>query len=389
MKIEVLNRFGQTKMLDVADKSEIEVLKKQGFFILSQKKTFSLKRINALKPMQLAELFRDLAGLLEVGISLTDSIKELSVSTSKQISGILDEIYIKLQQGFFFYEALSQIGGFPQEVISSVKAGEKGAVLKDTFERLAEFYSKKAKFNSKLKMALIYPGFVIGAIFVVSTAVSIFVIPKMIGFFSKLPNLPPLTKIFLLMAGVLSHFWWLFPGVLIGLGFLLRFLVSTETGIKILEKFSNVKVYLPIKERVFANFFSSLAMLTKNGVPLIEAIEMVDVQNNVFKKSFKNVKEKLTQGFSFSEALREEKIFPIFIIQSIAKGEKGANLYEYIDRIALYYIEKTDRNYEMFLTIIEPILISLVAVFVVFFVFAFLMPIYANLSNVQIFGGGY
>ncbi|MCL5408960.1 MAG: type II secretion system F family protein [Candidatus Omnitrophica bacterium] len=387
MKIEVLNRLGKIRTLEVEDKSEIETLKKQGFFILSRKKTFSFKRSSTLKPVHLAELFRDIAGLLDVGISLTEAIKELSLSTNKTLSRMLEEIHIKLSQGFFFYEALAQIGGFPQEVRASVKSGEKGAVLPDTLKRLADFYNKKAKFNTKLKMALIYPVFVISAIFIVATAVSVFVIPKMMSFYSKIPHLSGLTKGLLLMAGILAHYWWLFPCILLGLTFALRFLVSTETGVKILEKFSTVKAYLPIKERVFANFFSSLSMLVKNGVPLIEAIEMVEIQSGIFKRTFQNVKEKMTQGFSFSEALRQERIFPVFIVQSIVKGEKGASLYEYIDRIAQYYIEKTDRNYEMFLTIIEPVLISLVAVFVVFFVFAFLMPIYSNLSNIQIFGG--
>ena len=342
MKIEVLNRLGKIRTLEVEGKSEIEVLKKQGFFILSRKRAFSFKTILTLKSMQMAELFRDVSGLLDVGVSLTDAIKELSLSNNKIISKMLEEIHLKLAQGFFFYEALEQIGGFPPEVISSLKSGEKGGVLPDTFKRLADFYDKKAKFNTKLKMALIYPAFVISAIFIVATSVSIFVIPKMMGFYAKIPGLSPVTKAFLLMAEVLSHYWWLFPCILICLVFALRFLVSTETGVKILERFSNVKAYLPIKERIFADFFSSLAMLVKNGVPLIEAMEMVEIRSGVFKRNFHNVQEKMTQGFSFSEALRQEKIFPVFIVQSIAKGEKSASLHNYIDRIAQYYAEKTD-----------------------------------------------
>lgn len=390
MKIEILTPLGKSRFMEVKDLSEIEVLRHQGVVVLSTPKTplpswVIHKRLTT--PIT-AEFFRDLASFLDAGVPLNQAIGEiLNSSPSGPLAGLLHNIQKDLNEGFSFWEALRATKAFPKEVIYSVKSGESAGLLPVTFQRLADFYEKRSGFESQVQTALVYPVFVLVLVFVISTFISVFVFPKIKEFLSLSNNLPVATKALLVIFGALSKYWFLFPVVIIAGFFFLRWLASTQPGIAVMEKLSGTKAGLPFRSRILASFFDTLAILSKNGVPLTEALSLVNIQSSIFQRSFGRVRDKLKIGYSFSEAFREEGIAPAFIVAMLTKGEKAAALDEYLEKIAKYYWQKTETGYVVFSKLAGPILTVVAAGFVILFGIGFLLPVYSQVGNLRAFSG--
>lgn len=386
MKIKVLTPFSEIKEIEIKSKDEIEFLIQQGYTLIQSTKTpisFPFKvKIGQYKVKFLAEFFRDLAGFLNVGIPIGQALDELEkTTTNKKEKKILKEIKERMEQGYFLYQIFQQLD-FPQEVIASTKTGEKGAVLQETFSHLATYYENLLAFQGKMKTTLIYPMFVMGLAFIIASCISIFVIPKIREFLLAIPDLPQITKMFLSLTGFIAKFWWTIPTFFVGLILIFKWILVSEKTSKIWEYLWYTKMFSLVKDRVLGQFFLEIYILLKNGVSLIEALDIIEIQNKFFKNVIENIKVRLNEGYAFSTACSQQQVFPAFIVQTIAKGESASMLPDYIKKVADFYWERIDTYQKTFGELIGHVLIVVVGVAVGLFAGVFLFSIYSVLPKI-------
>jgi type II secretory pathway component PulF len=383
MKVKVLTPFSEIKEIEVDGISEIELLTQQGYTILETKRALpKLKfQIFKLSPSFLASFFRDLSGFLSVGVPLTQAIEELEKTTTNRTEkNILKEIKQRMEQGFFLYQIFSDLN-FPQEVVVSVKIGEKAGVLQKTFEHLAWYYEQIVAFQGKLKTAFIYPSFVLILTFAVATAISVFVVPKIREFLISIPDLPSITKIFLSLTSFLSRMWWAFPVSIVAVFLVIKWIFTSQKGVRIVATIWNTKMFAMFKERIFANFFLELYLLLENGLSLGEALNIIDLSNKLFNQIVEKIKAKLDAGFSFSQALSDEKVFPAFVVQTIAKGETAGLLTDYVKNVSDFFWKRLDSYQKVIENLAGHVLLVVIGIGVGAFVGIFLFSIYSALPQ--------
>ncbi len=382
MRVTLLTPFSEIQEREIKSVADIDLLKQQGYVVLEKRGYISKFQIKLFKlsPNFLANLFRDLEGFESVGIPLLQGIEELlKVTTNRTEKRILTEIKKQIPTGLKLYQILSDLD-FPEEVVSSVKVGEKGGFLGETFEQLASYYEQVVSFQGKMKTAFIYPAFVLLLTFVVATGISIFVVPKIREFLLWIPDLPKMTLVFLQLTGLLAKGWWIFPIAIFGIFVFLKWIFHSEKATKIIATLWNTKMFSIIKERTMAQFFLSLYMLLKNGVSLQEAIDIVDVNNKYFKNIILRVKNSLISGDSFSGALAKEGVFPSFVVQTIAKGET-TGLVDCLKRVSDFFQKRIENFQKVFGEMIGQVLVVVVGAGVGIFVGIFLFSIYGVLPK--------
>ena len=384
MKVKLLTPFSEIQEREVESVADIDILKQQGYIVLEKKGYAPKFRVKFFKlsPNFLANFFRDLAGFQSVGIPLLQGVEELlKTTTNRTERRILTAIKQNLPEGPYLHQILADLD-FPEEAVSSVKVGEKGSFLGETFEQLASFYEQMVSFQGKMKTAFIYPAFVVLLTFIVATGISIFVVPKIREFLLFIPDLPKMTKVFLYLTNLLAKGWWIFPIAILGIFVFLKWIFQSEKATKIIATLWNTKMFSIIKERIMAQFFLELYMLLKNGVSLQEALELVDVNNKYFKNIVARVKNSLVSGSSFADALSKEKIFPSFVVQTIAKGETTGVLVEHLKRVSDFFQKRLENFQKVFGEMIGQVLVVIVGVIVGLFVGVFLLSIYGLLPKI-------
>jgi len=138
------------------------------------------------------------------------------------------------------------------------------------------------------------------------------------------------------------------------------------------------------KEISFSAFFSSLALLQRNGISLIDSLTLIEetASYKVMAKKVSKIKDFIISGLSFWQTLEKDPFFPSVVYYSVRKGEETGSLDKYLESISKYYSDKVTRRIRNVLGLIQPALLVFCAIIMLFLVSAFIMPVYSNLSNI-------
>ena len=177
-----------------------------------------------------------------------------------------------------------------------------------------------------------------------------------------------------------SIFWWLIIIVVVGLIFGLYSWVKTKEGKRIFDKF---RLNMPligrfIKISDFARLSRTLGTLIRNGVPMVEALNVLakTADNEIVKEELITVKKNVIDGHSLSASLKKSGLFPAMMVNMIGVGEESGSLENVLFKTADSYDREVDRTIKVFTTLLEPLLILTLGVVVGFIVIAMLLPIF-------------
>lgn len=321
--------------------------------------------------------------MIKGGIPLSEAIETLkeesrSSTFKKALTGILSQTLEgqKLSESFKLYPKI-----FDKFFCNVVKVGEESGTLEDSLKYLAQHQRSDYEIKKKVKGALIYPMIIIIVALIVALGITFFVLPRILNIFEVWEIKPPLmTRILIKTANSLRENFPLFLG-----GIIFVFLI-----IKLLQKIKffkflsdQIKLSLPFVGEIIKNlnltrFSRTFYTLLKSGVPLLEAIEIsIETSpNEVFKKSLRQVKQRVEQGEKISQGLKETKVFPLVFSQMVLIGEKSGTLEESFLYLANFYEREVDYTLKNLAGILEPILLVLVGLFVAFVAIAIIIPIY-------------
>lgn len=326
---------------------------------------------------------RQLSDLIHSGLSLAKALNSLSrQTTNKQLRFIVEDVEGRIRKGEAFYEALKKHPKvFSPFFINLIRAGEASGILDETLGRMSEIREREQDFRNQMRSALTYPILlVIVSILIVFILVT-FVIPKFVEIFEELGHALPLpTRILLSISNIASRFWpvIVFAAIAVMAGF--KRYISTANGALLMDK---VKLRAPIlgeilKQVEISRFARILGTLLKNGVPILEALRVTSetVENKIFIKEARRFLEGIEKGKRLSDLMRENKIFPPSVSDLVAVGEESARFEEILLNISESFEKESQTRIKMFMAILEPVLILILGLVVLFIVFSMLLPIF-------------
>ena len=380
------NGQAATGVLTAASEREVMVmLDQKGLFpvtIQPAKKTVTAKMSGGrVKPKQLCTVFSQLADLLHSGVPLLRSLEIIErQSTTPALTHVLQDVRAQISDGTSLSDAMAKHPkAFNELTVSMVRAGQEGGFLEDVLARIAEFTEHQEELRAKVMGALAYPIFlsIVGTLIVLGLV--IFLVPRFETMFgNKQAELPFLTVWLLNISHFLQHNGlWLAIAIGIGIYFYRRWL-ATESGRRRMDAFM-LKVPVVgaiIRSLAISRFCRILGTMLKNGIPLLTALRIAkdSTGNKILADSIDKAAEHVTGGKSLAGPLASSKQFPRDVIEMISVGEESNTLEKVLVNVAESTERRTTRQLDLFVRLLEPIMLLMMAGMTLVVVLALLMP---------------
>lgn len=355
-------------------------------------KNIVLFQRKSVKPKVMMIFTRQLATLIDAGLPL---LRGLNVLAKQERDSVLKSTINKLadsvQGGSTFSEGLAQHPRlFNDLYVNMVKAGELGGVLEVVLTRLAEFQEKAQKIKNKVVAAMVYPVIVLVLALAIMTFLMIFIVPRFEAIFHDMLGDKPLPTITLFVIGVsdfMQNHWAILLGLLVGIIVAYKLAARTRAGRAILDR---VKLRAPlfgdlIRKTSISRFSRTLGTLVTSGVPILQALTITreTAGNTVIARAISQVHDSVKEGESIVQPLEASGAFPPMVISMIDVGEETGQLPEMLLKIAEVYDDEVDNSVAALTSLLEPIMIVLLALIVGTIVIALFMPLISIISGLQ------
>jgi len=345
---------------------------------------------NPVKLQHLVIYLRQFATLLKAGVSVVESTKILAQQTdSKALRKALLDIEAELREGVQLSQATAKHSKiFSPMYINMVKAGEAGGNMDDTLERLADHYEKQHNTRQKVIAALSYP-LVIGFIAIaVVIFLLVYIVPTFVDMFEDFGGeLPAITKFVLGASEFMQNFWWL----------ILFFIIGIAASITAMKKNKQTKYYLDyamlrmpifgklLQKAVLARMTRTLSSLFSSSVPILQALSIVEnvVENEVVGRVVRESRDSLEVGQSMTGPMRKHWAFPPLVTQMISIGEETGSLDAMLGKVADFYEKEVETSTDQLKSLIEPIMIVILASVVGTIVTSIMVPMFDIFNHVN------
>jgi type IV pilus assembly protein PilC len=394
---KVRDRTGNLVTGQLAGDSEtlvLEKLRQMGMTPVEVKKANAgLKMEINLRPgrvklKQVAIFCRQFATMVNSGLPILRALSILADQTeSKELAKVLVQARTDVEQGSSLSAAMGKHPkAFNNTFIAMVKAGETGGVLDDVLLQLADQIEKEVSLRRQIKSAMTYPVVVVALVVLIMSAMLLFIVPQFETIYASLDSKLPLpTTILLAMSRVFTKYWWMVILACVGGTFLFRRYKKSDGGRARIDAIKiRVPVFGPLFHKVaIARFSSTLSMLMRAGVPILQALEIVKdtVNNQVISSAVEDVKTSVREGESIAKPLGKHSVFPPMVVQMMAVGEETGAVDTMLDKVSEFYNSEVKATVEALTSLIEPLLIAIIGGAVGAAVVALYMPMF-NIINV-------
>jgi type II secretory pathway component PulF len=339
-------------------------------------------------PTRVVVIFsRQLATMIDASLPIAEALRVMMKQTENEhMRKLILKITADVEGGAELSVALSQFPEvFTDFYVSVIRSGETSGRLPESMLYLADYLERDYELKSKIRSAIIYPVFLIGAMAVVAVIAMIYVIPQLTTVFEGVTvELPLSTRILISMSNYFLYFWWLnllFLGV-IGVG--IWFYIKSEAGRWQIDKLKlRVPIFSSIYQKiVMARFSQTLSTLIRGGIPIVRSLYIVsDVLNNrIYEEIILDAGKEIEDGNPFNEVLKSHKEIPPMVSQLIGVGERTGKLEEVLDRLASFYSKEVENSLNNLVSILEPVILVIMGVGVGLLFSAIILPIY-NLAS--------
>lgn len=326
---------------------------------------------------------RQLATLLGSGIALNEALTALvDQAEQRKVESLCRELREEIQQGSNLADALAKHPGwFTPLYVNMVRAGQASGNLDSVLTRLADYLQGQRALRRKIVGALTYPMMMIGIGLIVVTILLAKVVPEITKMLlDQDKELPPSTKVLVGLSDFFKQWWWaVFLGIAI-LSFIFEriYKKGAEGRLRIDRTLLKTPVLGDLlRKAAVARFTRTLATLLQSGVPVIQSLDITKsvVGNRVIADATDHIKERVVEGADIATPLKKTGVFPTTVGYMVAVGEQSGELEQMLDRIAGAYDEEIEVAAERFTSLLEPIMIIILAGMVGYIVFAIVVPI--------------
>jgi len=325
----------------------------------------------------------ELATLINAGVPLTQSLTIIKDQSKGTMRKVTETLVSDIEGGQSLAGALEkQDRYFSPVFINMVRAGEASGTLDKTLGDLAIQVQKDYELVSKIRGAMTYPAVIIVAMVGAVIFMMVKVVPALTGFFDEMgAKLPLPTRILIFLSNTTVHY-----GIYIALG-VVGLVVAIRMVFKKVEPLRRglhrTIIKAPLigkisKEFNIARFSRTLGSLLGSGVSILESLEIVScsTKNMIFTQEIMDIRDKVKNGASMAEPLKQSKVFPIMVSQMVGVGEETGNLDKMLMKISEHYERRIDNLTKNISSIIEPIIMLAVGVGIGFVIVSIIMPIY-------------
>lgn len=344
---------------------------------------------NSIKPKDLVIVSRTLSVMVSASVPLTESVNNIARQTQNpRLRAVLIDIAREVEGGARLSDALERHPDvFSQFFINMVRSGETSGQLDQVLEYLADQQEKDYDLSSKIRGAMIYPSFIVGAMFVVGFVMMSFVVPKLVSVLTEANvTLPLSTRILIAVSNFFAAYWWLVIILAVGGVVGYRVFVRTPGGRYLRDM---ILLRLPVFGKLFQSvyvvrFSRSFSTLVKGGVDTVSALDVVAgvMGNEVWKELVKETIREVNDGNSITTALERSAFVPTMMIQMLAVGESTGRTNDILNRLGSFFSREVDNTVANLVALIEPLVLIFLGIGVGGLVSAILLPLYQLSSGV-------
>ena len=323
---------------------------------------------------------RQFASILKAGVSVINALEMLAEQTeNKKLKEAIVNTQSNVEKGESLSDSMRQNDAFPSILIDMVRAGEASGSLENSLTRMAIQFEKDAKLNGIVKKAMMYPIVLICVMIGVVIVMLTFVIPSFMTMFEDLDSeLPVTTRAILAMSNSLKNYWYIYIIVVVGAVVGIQMYKRTDNGKHNLDK---LKLKIPVfgllqTKSACASFARTMSTLLQAGMPMIDALEISasTMKNVLFYDGLQKVKNGVSLGLPLSNQLKSTGLFPAMVVHMVGIGEETGNVEEMLTNSATYYEEEVEVQTQTLTSLMEPIIIVLMAFVVVLLIMAIYQP---------------
>ena len=361
-------------------------IKEQGFTPISIGKQGALdKDVNLsffgpkkIPARDMSVFCRQFASILKAGVSVINALEMLGEQTeNKRLKEAIERTQSSVEKGENLSDSMRENEEFPS--IDMIKAGEASGSLENSLTRMAVQFEKDAKLKGVVKKAMMYPIVLIFVMIGVIVVMLTFVIPSFMTMFEDLDSeLPVTTRAILAMSDSIKGYWYVYLIVVVGIVVGVKLYGNTENGRHNLDK---LKLKIPVfgllqTKSACASFARTMSTLLQAGMPMIDALEISasTMKNVLYYDALEKVKSGVSLGLPLSNQLRTSGLFPPMVVHMVGIGEETGNVEEMLTNSAVYYEEEVEVQTQTLTSLMEPIIIVLMAFVVVLLILAIYQP---------------
>ena len=377
------NEKKSSGFINASDADEAkQILLNRGLNPLKIKLSNQKKSKIKISTNHLSVFTKQMSALLSAGTPIEKCLLLLSKqSSNSKFSQILLDINEDITEGNSLSSAMKKYPSVFDEIYTStIYAGETSASLPEVFLDLSVYLDKEAKIRSQVVGALVYPA----VLFVVSIAVIYsllsFVLPQVVEqFISSNVELPVLTQ-------SLLYFSEIFPIILFCILFIITLIylvqVTKFVSSKRQQTIARYFLSVPLIGQIIlydqtARFCSSMRLMTKAGLNTIDSLQIAQntFRNKYLKQKVSEVVNKVVSGTSISKAFSQAKVFPDVFQQLLSSGDMGSQISEMFEKTKDFLDQEVDTRRNILLTLLQPIVILTMGVFVMLIVLSIMLPL--------------
>ncbi len=376
--------------------------------------------LGGVKSKQRVVFTRQLSILQDAGLPILRSLKILEAQSKPgRLKYCLQDICEEIEGGATLSEAMAKSPkAFDRLYVNMIKAGEAGGALEVILRRLAEFQERAQSLKRKVKGAMVYPIVVISVAVGILTFIMIKIVPAFEKIFSDFKQpLPGITVALITVSHAAFNYWYLIPGIPIGIWLFVKLLRKFRYG---REGWDTFTIKTPIfgalvEKNIMARTTRTLGTLVSSGVPILEALNITreTAGNAVFERLYGKVSEAIREGETISKPMREHcrtrfnaiaalfwfcfvggpiglimyvlrmtsKVVDDLVINMVDVGEETGELDTMLYKVADVFDEEVAVLTDTLTKLMEPLLIIVLGGAVGFIVIALFMPLVSLISN--------
>ena len=390
-KLSFLKTYVELKIQERKEFLEGEMTSLREERKLIRPKSMEKRRLKSPPIKDLAVATKQLSSMIRTGLPLLDSLNIISdTAENPTIQYSFKEIALGISKGSTMSEMLDKYPEVFNEMYRAlVNAGETAGLLPTTLDRQAKLLESLAKIKGQIKSALAYPSAIAILTLVIVFIMMIFVIPIFVDIYDQSgAPLPGITQFLIDLSDQLRSIEFYFKAIPSGIAIYL-FSKYLSTRSSFIWWYDKTLLQLPITKDLvtkscLANFSRTLSSLNSAGVPILESLTIAKktLKNKIFSRIIENAYRDIQSGNPMHKAFDKESVIPIMFTSMFRIGEETGELSEMITKLADFYEDEVSSSVKSLTSIMEPLMIIFVAVFVGIILIAMYLPMFSMMSTV-------
>ncbi len=326
---------------------------------------------------------RQLSTMFSAGLTIEKAITDLEKEEKhKRFAKVLRTISDDIRKGYSLSEAMEQHPGvFNPLYVALVKAGEVSGTLHTVLDELSDYLEKIEDTRRKVTSAMAYPVFILVFLTGVVWAMFYYIIPLFAGVYADFnADLPGPTVLAINISNFITQNVFATVVIVILAVFGLFLLYLTDRGRYVMD---TMKLKIPVIGKVINNsimskFSRTFSILMAAGVPIMDTMELTEhvVQNAVVEDAVRKARILVKEGYGVANAFRRTGMFPPTLLQMIATGEETGDMDKLLSKAAQFYEKLVDSVIDRLTSLIEPLLIVIMAAIVGSIIVVIYLPIF-------------